>query len=79
MSTIQFIIFSVFLIVLTLSTHTEVVPKKILERMNVAGLKREQVASHLQVYFPHFKNVVRLYIMFTKPFFGERFHVSCNM
>ncbi|XP_069148971.1 two-component response regulator ARR2-like [Solanum lycopersicum] len=26
----------------------KVVPKKILERMNVAGLKREQVASHLQ-------------------------------
>ena len=28
---------------------TEAVPKKILEQMNVPGLRRENVASHLQV------------------------------
>lgn len=30
--------------------YTEAVPKKILELMNVPGLTRENVASHLQVY-----------------------------
>jgi two-component response regulator (ARR-B family) len=29
----------------------EAVPKKILELMSVHGLTRENVASHLQVYF----------------------------
>lgn len=31
--------------------HAEAVPKKILERMNVDGITRENVASHLQVTF----------------------------
>jgi hypothetical protein len=30
---------------------SEAVPKRILELMNVPGLTRENVASHLQVYF----------------------------
>ena len=30
--------------------YTEAVPKKILELMNVPGLTRENVASHLQVW-----------------------------
>lgn len=33
------------------SVITEAVPKKILELMNVPGLTRENVASHLQVIF----------------------------
>ena len=32
-------------------TQAEAVPKKILEVMNVQGLTRENVASHLQVCF----------------------------
>ena len=34
-----------------LSTISEAVPKRILELMNVPGLTRENVASHLQVWF----------------------------
>jgi hypothetical protein len=34
--------------------YAEAVPKKILELMNVPGLTRENVASHLQVWFPSF-------------------------
>ena len=34
-----------------LSTISEAVPKRILELMNVPGLTRENVASHLQVCF----------------------------
>lgn len=33
----------------TLDMNAEAVPKKILELMNVPGLTRENVASHLQV------------------------------
>lgn len=34
------------------SSNAEAVPKKILDLMNVEGLTRENVASHLQVGFP---------------------------
>ena len=34
-----------------LATISEAVPKRILELMNVPGLTRENVASHLQVCF----------------------------
>jgi SHAQKYF class myb-like DNA-binding protein len=38
-----------------LATISEAVPKRILELMNVPGLTRENVASHLQVcIFPYF-------------------------
>lgn len=36
--------------------NTEAVPKKILELMNVPGLTRENVASHLQVGYLHIRN-----------------------
>lgn len=36
--------------------NTEAVPKKILELMNVPGLTRENVASHLQVCYLYFRN-----------------------
>lgn len=39
------------------SANAEAVPKKILELMNVPGLTRENVASHLQVNFFFFSKI----------------------
>ena len=40
-----------------LTCNTEAVPKKILEIMNVDGLTRENVASHLQKYRLYLKRL----------------------
>ena len=45
------ILFLFFLTFCILKYTTEAVPKKILELMNVPGLTRENVASHLQVWW----------------------------
>lgn len=53
-----------------LATISEAVPKRILELMNVPGLTRENVASHLQVcifpYFSIFHNSLWFFPFFLK-------------
>ncbi|XP_021994877.1 two-component response regulator ARR2 isoform X1 [Helianthus annuus] len=48
------------------------VPKKILELMNVPGLTRENVASHLQTFLPHnCKNLVQKYRLYLRRLSGS--------
>lgn len=44
-------LFYPYIYIWTVWFYAEAVPKKILERMNVVGMTRENVASHLQVTF----------------------------
>ncbi|KAK9068364.1 hypothetical protein SSX86_012477 [Deinandra increscens subsp. villosa] len=49
------------------------VPKKILELMNVPGLSRENVASHLQTFLPHnCKNLVQKYRLYLRRLSGPQ-------
>ncbi|KAJ9559271.1 hypothetical protein OSB04_013885, partial [Centaurea solstitialis] len=49
------------------------VPKKILELMNVPGLTRENVASHLQTFVPHnCKNLVQKYRLYLRRLSGSQ-------
>ncbi|XP_023766806.1 two-component response regulator ARR2 isoform X2 [Lactuca sativa] len=49
------------------------VPKKILELMNVPGLTRENVASHLQTFLPHnCKNLVQKYRLYLRRLSGSQ-------
>jgi SHAQKYF class myb-like DNA-binding protein len=41
----------IFLVIIAFYANAEAVPKKILEMMNVEGLTREHVGSHLQVFY----------------------------
>lgn len=49
--------------------YTEAVPKRILDLMNVDGLTRENVASHLQVLTFIFKKGINLTIRWRKTCF----------
>lgn len=54
--------------------NTEAVPKKILELMNVPGLTRENVASHLQVGYFHIRsqNLARFQMSLNFIYFSTR-------
>lgn len=70
-----------------MSINAEAVPKKILDLMNVENITRENVASHLQVWFlslhsPVWTSYLYLYIMFiaclSYHIFGTYNHQSIN-